>query len=168
MNLSNIVHFFNNPKVIIIILFITLILLFISEGITEGFEKQFFSFGPNVDSKGEYSTFLGIKLNSWKNVSLTYVFLLITSIMEIYFSISKNELNKIIDYSSLLNKLIPLPKLWTYLYYIFEPLFTILIYMIKFYATATLQIQYILPQLLGSYMVTIPFIIHWLRGKEFV
>ena len=88
--------------------------------------------------------------------------------MEIYFSISKNELNKIIDYSSLLNKLIPLPKLWTYLYYIFEPLFTILIYMIKFYATATLQIQYILPQLLGSYMVTIPFIIHWLRGKEFV
>lgn len=168
MNLSDIFHFFNNPKVVIIILFITLISLFISEGITEGFEKNFFSFGPNVDNKGEYSTFMGIKLNSWKNVSLTYVFLLITSIMEIYFNISTHKLHKIIDYSSLLNKIIPLPKLWTYIYFTFEPLFTILIYIIKFYATATLQFQYILPQLLGSYIVSIPFTIDWLTGKEFV
>ena len=43
-----------------------------------------------------------------------------------------------------------------------------MIYIIKFYATATIQIQYIIPQLIGSYIVNIPFMLHWLKGKEFI
>lgn len=168
MSLEDIIHFFNHPKVIILITFIILFALFLSEGLNEGFAKNFFVFGPNVNDKGEPSTFMGIKLSSWSHVIITYIILLITSIMEIYFNISTHKLNKIIDYSSLLNKLIPLPKLWTYIYFIFEPFITILIYIIKFYATATLQIQYIIPQLIGSYIVNIPFMLHWLKGKEFI
>jgi hypothetical protein len=108
------------------------------------------------------------QLNSWRNVSITYIILLITTIMEIYYDISTDKLHKIIDYSTLLNNIIPLPKLWTYIYFIFQPLITILIYIIKFYATATLQIQYILPQLIGTYIVNVPFMVHWLRGKKFI
>jgi hypothetical protein len=168
MQLSDFIHFFNNPRVIIICVFVILFVLFLSEGLLEGFSNNFFSFGPSTDNDGKPVTFMGIKLNSWKNVVITYLILLITTIMEIYYNISTDKLHKIIDYSTILNNIIPLPKLWTYVYFIFQPFITILIYIIRFYATATLQIQYIIPQLIGSYIVNIPFMLHWLKGKEFI
>ena len=168
MSLDDIIQFCNNPRVVIIFVFIILFILFITEGLTGGFSNNFFSFGPTKDSDGDPTTFMGIKLNSWKNVIITYIIVLITTIMQIYYNISTDKLYKIIDYSTLLNNIIPLPKLWTYLYFMFQPLLNVLIYIIRFYATATLQIQYIIPQLIGTYIVNIPYMVHWLRGKEFV
>ena len=47
-----------------------------------------------------------------------------------------------------------------------DPLFNTLLYIITFYATATFQIQYLLPQLLGTYIINIPYILLWFSNKS--
>lgn len=168
MSLDDIIDFLNNPKVVIISLFIFVLIFFLTDGFIEGFKKDFFTFGPTHDKDGKPVTFMGIELNSWKNVIITYIILFFTTIMSKYYDISSNKIKLIIYNSSSLGQLIPLSKKWTHILIATEPLIYYLIYIIRFYATATLQIQYILPQLIGTYFINIPYIVHWLRGKEFI
>ena len=42
------------------------------------------------------------------------------------------------------------------------------LYILQFYATATFQIQYIIPQFLGNYITDLPFTLKWLNGKKFI
>ena len=51
---------------------------------------------------------------------------------------------------------------------IIDPIIQIILYIIRFYATATFQIQYIIPQFIGSYITDLPFTLKWLNGKKFI
>jgi hypothetical protein len=168
MDLNKIMAFLNNPFIILIIIFSFTLAFFLSQSLTSGFGHNFLSFGPTNDINGNASLFIGIKLDSWKTVITAYLIIFITAVIDIYFNTSIITLSNNIDYISLLNNVIPISKMWTYILFIIRPLFLCLLYIIKFYATATLQIQYILPQLLGSYLINIPNVFNWLSGKKFI
>ena len=160
-------QFFNNPKTALLIILIFLIAYFLSEGLTTGFGNNFLAFGPTIDENtGKPVAFMGINLNSWNDVGIVYVIILISTILQSYYS---NVVYKTI-YPYVYNPavdIVPFPKFWTYLVLIIDPIIYITLRIILFYATATFQIQYILPQFLGSYIIDLPFTLQWLSGKKF-
>ena len=160
-------QFFNDPKTALLIILIFLITYFLSEGITGGFGHNFLSFGPTVDeSTGKPVAFMGITLDSWNDVCIVYIIILLSTILQSYYS---NVVYKTI-YPYVFNPavdIVPFSKFWTYLVLIIDPIIYIILRIIIFYATATFQIQYILPQFLGSYLIDLPFTLHWLNSKKF-
>ena len=161
-------QFFNNPKTALLIILIFLIAYFLSEGLTTGFGNNFLAFGPTIDENtGKPVAFMGINLNSWNDVGIVYVIILISTILQSYYS---NVVYKTI-YPYVYNPavdIVPFPKFWTYLVLIIDPIIYITLRIILFYATATFQIQYILPQFLGSYIIDLPFTLQWLTGRKFI
>ena len=160
-------QFFNNPKTALLIILTFLITYFLSEGLTAGFGNNFLSFGPTIDeTTGKPVAFMGINLDSWDDVCIVYVIILISTILQSYYS---NVVYKTI-YPYVYNPavdIVPFPKFWTYLVLIIDPIIYITLRIILFYATATFQIQYILPQFIGSYIIDLPFTLQWLKGKKF-
>ena len=59
-------------------------------------------------------------------------------------------------------------KLLTYVITMVDPFIKTLLYIIEFYATATFQFQFILPQFIGSYIATLPFTLNLLEQKTFI
>ena len=62
----------------------------------------------------------------------------------------------------------PYNKLLTYVITLIDPFIKTLLYIIEFYATATFQLQFILPQFLGAYITNLPFTLHLLKQKTFI
>ena len=164
---NKIEQFFNNPKTALLIILTFFITYFLSEGLTAGFGNNFLTFGPTIDENtGKPVAFMGINLDSWDDVCIVYVIILISTILQSYYS---NVVYKTI-YPYVYNPavdVVPFQKFWTYLVLIIDPIIYITLRIILFYATATFQIQYILPQFLGSYIIDLPFTLQWLSGKKF-
>jgi len=167
VNIKKWEQLFNNPKTALLVILIFLIAYFLSEGLTGGFGNNFLSFGPTIDeSTGKPITFMGINLDSWKDVCIVYMIILLSTILQSYYS---NVVYKTL-YPYVFNPavdIVPFSKFWTYLILIIDPIIYITFRIIIFYATATFQIQYILPQFLGSYIIDLPFTLHWLNGKKY-
>ena len=167
MNITKIFDFFNNPKTALLIMLIFLIAYFLTEGLTTGFGNNFLSFGPTKDEVGEPTMFMGIKLNSWSSVSVVYIIIFISTILQVYYSnvVALNIHSYVFNPATFD---VPFPKFWTYLILLCDPLIEIILYIITFYATATFQIQYIIPQFVGSYITGLPFTLKWLSSKKFI
>ena len=160
--------FFNNPKIALLIMLIFLFAFFLTEGLTTGFGNNFLSFGPTKDKQsGEPTMFMGIKLNSWTSVNVVYLIIFISTILQSYYGNAVGVNIHAYVYNPAV-ELVPYSKFWTYLVLLINPLITIILYIIQFYATATFQIQYIIPQFIGSYITDLPFTLKWLHGKKFI
>jgi hypothetical protein len=167
MNITKFFDFFNNPKTALLIILIFLIAFFLTEGLTTGFGNNFLSFGPTKDENGEYTMFMGIKLNEWSSVNVVYLIIFISTILQSYYdNVVHTNLHAFVWNASI--KIVPFPKFWTYLVLLIDPIIQVILYIIKFYATATFQIQYIIPQFIGSYITDLPFTLKWLNGKKFI
>ena len=168
MNFTKIFDFFNNPKTALLIMLIFLIAYFLTEGLTTGFGNNFLSFGPTKDEQsGEPTMFMGIKLNSWSSVNVVYLIIFISTILQSYYgNVVGSNLHAYVFNPAV--ELVHYSKFWTYLVLLIDPIIQIILYIIQFYATATFQIQYIIPQFLGSYITDLPFTLKWLNGKKFI
>jgi hypothetical protein len=168
MNLFNkIINFLNNPMVALLIMLTFLIIYFLAQGLTTGFSNDFLSFGPTNDSTGKPTTFMGIQLNTWKNVILVYFIIFISTVLQIYYSnIITTNLRSYAFNPAV--KIIPFSKFWTYFSLLMDPFISIMLFVLRFHAMATLQVQYIIPQILGSVLTSLPFTLKWLHGKQFI
>ena len=168
MNFTKIFEFFNNPKIALLIMLIFLFAFFLTQGLTTGFDNNFLTFGPTKDEQtGEPVMFMGIQLDTWNNVGIVYVITFISTVLQSYYNnaiggnLHSYVFNPAID-------TVPYSKFWTYLVYMIDPLISIILYIIQFYATATFQLQYIIPQFIGNYITDLPFTLKWLNGKKFI
>lgn len=160
-------NFFNNPKTALLIILAFFLSFFLGQGLTKGFGNNFAKFGPTEDDDGEPSTFLGIELNSWKNVILAYAIIFLSSMLSSYYhNVVGDDLRAYIWNPAV--KTVKYSKFWSYLVLLVDPLINIILHVIQFFATATFQIQYILPQFLASYFVGLPFTLEWLNSKTFI
>ena len=168
MNLTKIFNFFNNPKTALLIILIFLISFFLTQGFTNGFDNNFLTFGPTKDETTDTPTmFMGIKLESWSNVGLVYVIIFISTVLQSYYgNVVGTNIHAFVWNAAI--EVVPFPKFWTYLVLLIDPIISTILYIIRFYATATFQIQYIIPQFLGSYITDLPFTLKWLNGKKFI
>lgn len=167
MNWQKVLDFFNNPRTALIVILIFFLAFFLSEGLTVGFGNNFLSFGPTVDSDGEPTKFMGIELDSWNKVGLVYVIVFIACILNSYYGwVVGSNIHAYVWNPAVTE--VPFNKFWTYLILIINPLIQIILYVITFFATATFQIQYIIPQFIANYLMDLPFTLMWLKGKKFI
>jgi hypothetical protein len=62
---------------------------------------------------------------------------------------------------------VPFSKRWTYIVIFSEPFFYQVLNIITFFTSLTMQLQFIIPQFIGSMIIEIPFSLQRLREKEF-
>jgi hypothetical protein len=164
--LSAIFNFLNNPKIALIILLLFLLGYFLAEGLIIGFNNNFLKFGPTKDENGKPSKFMGINLDTWKKVGIVYVLIFISTVLQNYYqNVIKHNINFHVWRST---KIVPYSKLTTYFILLIDPLINIILYIIRFYATATFQIQYILPQFIAIYLTDLPYTLKLLSSKKFI
>ena len=150
--IKKIFNILNNPIVAILLICLFLSQLFLYDSYYDK-DSLFFKFGPTQNKNNNYELFLGSELDTWYKVSFAYTIIFLTTIISYYYEIIMN--------SNITYKLITYLNLNSNSYYylaIIDPIITCLIYIIKFNSFSILQIQYILPQILGLYLIYIPYL----------
>jgi len=164
---KKLLDFFSKPSTAFTLIFIFLLGYFLSEGFITGFANNFLAFGPTKDSTGEPTKFIGIYLKTWTDVSLAYIIIFISTLFQTYYGWVVNDNISSYVWNPAVNA-IPYNKFWTYLILTIDPIIDTLLYVISFFATTTLQMQFIIPQFLGNFIANLPFTISALRKKTFV
>ena len=127
--------FFNNPRTALLIILAFFLAFFLGQGLTRGFGNNFTSFGPTENENGNPSTFLGIELDSWKNVTLAYIIIFLSAMLSSYYhNVIGDNLHAYIWNPAV--KEVNYSKFWTYLVLLVDPVINIILYVIKFFATA--------------------------------
>jgi hypothetical protein len=152
-----VLDFFTSPYTAVILFIIFLVGYFIFLDL-EGtfFTEGFLHFGPG-DSRATTTSFVGIKLDSWKKVVTLYGISFLTGAMSSYY---QNVVT-----SAMLNPLKAGTQLTKYsqtgLYAVslIDPLILHCLFVLNLLTTITLQFQFILPSIVGSYITDLPFII---------
>lgn len=160
-----IVDTFSSPKTILCIsgLFLSSYVGFIAlEG---GFTEHFLHFGPGTTDNNT-TTFIGIKLDTWEKVILIYFVSFLSSLMNTYYLYAMtNNLHSYI-WNRAVPK-VPFSKKWTYIVILVEPFILQVLTITQFFTNLTMQLQFIIPQFIGSIIIEIPFTIQRLREKEY-
>jgi len=165
MNIGSIVEFFMSPKVALIIftLFLVAYIVFIDE--EGGFKGKFLHFGPGTNASNTTS-FMNIRLDSWQKVGLLYVVSFFASLLTSYYqSVMANNIHSYIWNRAL--KSMPYSKTWTYAVVLMEPFFYQILSIVQFFTSLTMQLQFIVPQFLGSLLAEVPFTLKRLGEKRF-
>ena len=167
MILNNIINFLKSPKTVLIILLIFCIGFFLGVGLTGEFDNNFVAFGPTKDENGKPAKFMGMSLDTWNKVGSVYAIIFISAVLEKYYNniisqtiishVTNNTITKV-HYS----------KLWSYLILLIDPFINTILLIIRLYAIATFQLQYILPQFIAAYLTNLPFIIKLLGSKTYI
>jgi hypothetical protein len=163
--IDHVADWLNSPKTIIFIstVFLAGYMAFIQ--VEGGFSSQFLHFGPGTNEDNTTS-FIGIVLDTWSKTILMYFVSFLSSLMNTYYLYAMtNNLHSYIWNRAITN--VPFSKKWTYIVILSEPLLVQILQITSFFTTLTLQLQFILPQFIGSAIVEIPFTIAMLRLKTF-
>ena len=155
----------SSPKSIIIISTIYLTGYISLIGREGGFTTQFLHFGPGTNSENTTS-FIGIQLDTWEKVILMYVVSFLSSLMNNYYLYSMtNNLHSYI-WNRAITK-VPFSKKWTYIVIMVEPFIMQVLSITQFFTNLTMQLQFIIPQFIGSLIIEVPFTIERLREKKY-
>lgn len=163
--IDKIANILSSPKTIMgmSVIYLTGYMTFIS--IEGGFTSQFIHFGPGTDSTNT-TTFLGIVLNTWQRVILMYFVSFLSSLMNTYYTYAmSNNLHSYIWNRAI--TLVPFSKKWTYIVILAEPFIMEILSITQFFTNLTMQLQFIIPQFIGSMIIEIPFTFQRLREKEY-
>jgi hypothetical protein len=122
---------------------------------------------PLKDENNNYLPFISFILDSWSKVIMAYILILFSSIFQNYYI---NIMDQNFFYFLSNKDIIKMPynKTITYIITLLDPFIKTLLYIIEFYATATFQLQFILPQFIGSYISNLPFTLNLLKQKTFI
>lgn len=162
--MATFLNLFKNPKMSsLVYLLWTAILLIILVNI-EGFDKQFFHFGPNTDETNV--TLFNKEINTWgKVIGIWIIGFLIVVFKSYYHVIVEPWLtNQVYDENV---KYINLSKPVTYFIALTEPLLSWINSIFLFFLTLTMQLQFILPQFLGEFLVNSIAVRAYLSDKKF-
>ena len=163
--IDHLADWLNSPKTIMFIstVFLAGYMAFIQ--VEGGFSSQFLHFGPGTNEDNTTS-FIGIVLDTWSKTILMYFVSFLSSLMNTYYLYAMtNNLHSYIWNRAMPH--VPFSKKWTYIVILSEPLLMQILQVTSFFTTLTLQLQFILPQFIGSAIVEIPFTIAMLRLKTF-
>ena len=147
----------------ILVLFLTGYMIFI--GLEGGFTEKFLHFGPGTTPENT-TNFIGIKMDSWQKVGLLYGIGFMSALINQYynFAVSENLHSYVWQRAE---KVIPLSKFWTYFILFCEPFIWQVLTILQFFTTLTLQLQFILPEVLGGLVAHVPGVMRRLADKEF-
>ena len=165
MNISNFFKILSSPKVAFLVFAIWICIFLIILGGEGIFTKRFLHFGPSNDPETQ-TEFLGSPLNTWNKVITLYVLGFLSVCFSKYYDdiFGSWEINAVKDEKQ---KTINMKKGTAYLLTILDPLLQHINHILEFFVLLTLQLQFIVPQLLGQLFVTIFSAKIFLSKKKF-
>ena len=134
-------------------------------GVMGAFSKKFMHFGPSTDPKLS-ATFLGLPIDTWPKAILLYLLGFFSAIISSYFHLVfgawtinniRNEKNKDIT---------PISKKTAEFMLVLSPIVSNINHILDLFLTLTLQLQFILPQLLGDIAASILVSFSFLSKKK--
>ena len=151
------------PRYGLIIFIILLVAYLVFLDKEDAFKKKVLNFGPSPDSK-----FLNITLDTWGKVVTVYVVAFVSALVNSYYTnITSLYVNWV-----LLNPAYKEPikhsKFWSRILVSVDPIITAIMAALQFFVTLTMELQYIIPQMIGSLAVTIPINLSSLKKKSFI
>lgn len=151
------------PRYGLIIFIILLIVYLVFLDKEDAFKKKVLNFGPSPDTR-----FLNIQLDTWGKVITVYIVAFTSALVNSYYTnITSLYVNWV-----LLNPAYKDPikhsKFWSRILVSFDPIITTIMTALQFFVTLTMELQYIIPQMVGSLIVTIPINLSSLKKKSFI
>ena len=158
--------FLNNPYIAVIIFIIFLVGFFVYLDIEGSFANGFLQFGPGDDKNPNSASFMGIKLDSWAKVLTLYTLCFFTGVLSSYYdnTVKNTIFREIWDTEQ---KTLSYTQTGTYTVSLIDPFIMHALKILEFLETLTLQLQFILPLIIGQYVVDVPYILEILAQKEF-
>ncbi len=156
-------HFLFDPKYALIIFIFILVgyLIFLDK---EGaFQKKFLQFGPAPDSK-----FLNITIDTWGKVIAVYAIGLLSAMsMSYYTSVASSYVSGVL-LNPAYKDTIKHSKYWGKVLVAIDPVVTWILNSFQFFVTLTMQLQFMIPQLIGHVAVAIPTNLKHISVKNFM
>ena len=149
----NIIKLFEKPKIAFIIFTCWVLLFIIIISHLGGFSKKFLHFGPSTDPETQ-TEFLGSKVDTWEKVIGLYILGFFSISFSTYYHHIFGDwiINSIRDHKeSKLN----VTKNTAYFLANLDPIISSINKTLEVFILLTLQLQFIVPQLLGELIVTL-------------
>lgn len=156
---------FYNPYILVIFFIIFLIAYFVYLDVEGSFANEFLHFGPGGTVVNS-AQFMGITLDSWSKVLTLYVICFTTGLLSTHYDnvVTTTIINRLTDPNV---SSIPYSQAGTYAVVLIDPLIMHSLKVIEFFATLTLQFQFILPLVVGSYLGGLPTVLNILSSKTY-
>ena len=155
--------FFFNVKIAfyVFIIFIIIYLVLLTE---EGaFKDKFLNFGPSNHTK-----FLGLTLDTWDKVIMVYIIGFMSTFLTAYYNtVSHNFIHGYI-WNPAYTKKIQMSKTMTKIIVGVEPILQWILSIINFFINLTMELQFIIPKLLGEIAIQIPYAFYKISQKKFI
>jgi hypothetical protein len=153
-----------SPVIAVFIFMVFLIGYFVFLDLEGGFSNGFLQFGPGANDEEHATYFMSIKVDTWTKTYILYAISLLSGLLSSYYNVTLNK-----GFLPALDKsVVPYGQTETYAISLIDPLIIEFIYIIQVFATITLQLQFILPWVIGSYVAQVPFILSNLSSKTFI
>ena len=161
----NLLNLFSNPKVAFItfaIWIVVFLLILKGEGV---FSKRFLHFGPSTDPETQ-TEFLGSPVDSWEKVITLYLLGFFSVLFSTYYRdiFETWIINSVKDHKE---KKIKMNKITAYLITIIDPVLDSINKILELFVLLTLQLQFIIPQILGELFITVISARAFLSKKKF-
>ena len=160
-----ILDFLFKPLVAFTILVGFLVVYLVFIGTAGGFTEKFLHFGPGTTPENT-TTWINIKMDSWTKVITLYVISFFSALINQYYmyAVSENLHSYVWQRAE---KVIPFDKPSTLFVLFSEPIIFQILMVIQFFTTLTLQLQFILPEMVGGFIAHVPGVMRRLEGKVF-
>lgn len=154
----------SSPSLAVVIFLFFMIGYFIFLDLEGGFANGFLKFGPGGEDENNSTYFMGIKVDTWAKTYTLYVVSFLSGLLSSYYNMTLDKGFM----PSLEKSVIPYGRNETYVISLLDPLIVEILYIIQVFATITLQLQFILPSVVGVYIARVPFILNALSTKTFL
>ena len=150
--LSQIRNIIFEPRVALIIFIVFMIgyLILLDEEGT--FREKFMHFGPSEDTK-----FLNMKIDTWEKVIIMYILAFATALLTSYYSTVMYDFIHSKIYNPAFKGKVGISKNWVKAIVILDPILYWILVIIQFFISLTMQLQFLIPQLLGTAIIDIAY-----------
>lgn len=133
-------------------------------GMMGAFSKKFLHFGPSTDAETA-TEFLGAHIDTWSKVIQLYILGFISAIMHTYYRTVYDAwmMNQVKDIKT---KYISIKKSIVYLMITLDPIISNINSILELFLTLTLQLQFLIPQMLGEFIASILVSRAYLKKKH--
>jgi len=145
-------NFLFEPRVALIIFvgfMIGYLILLEEEGTFAG---KFLNFGPSKDTK-----FLNMAIDTWQKSIIVYLLAFITALLTSYYNTVMYDFIHSKIFNPAFKDKIDIPKKWVLGIVTLDPILYWILGIIQFFINLTMELQFIVPQLLGTAIIDIAY-----------
>lgn len=160
----NLVQLLINPTNALVVFCVILCIALIMLDDEGAFSKKFTHFGPGTDV-----TFLHIKLDTWSKVYIVYAISFVVAFLQTYYHefIQEEFIDSRFINPAVTEKL-PATATATKVILASNPIITWILDIITVFITMTMQLQFVLPQLIATMCVLYPYYVEKFNENKFL